>query len=223
MRKLEYRLVHYYLILSEEWNSFSKHLAKLGITMVNSKARGAADETASVAADGARGSLDRATNTARQVAGAAQERTQHAVDEWTRGVQEGLTRYQEMFSQLPGFGVNGAEAIGETRTIAREQLVEFNTELLSYAQGSLNQAFEASKAVINAANMQEAMQIQVSYARKAMQEAVEQARKVSDLYARASREVAKPMSHGMHDAAEPTKKAGRKGANETAQQVRLAG
>jgi hypothetical protein len=31
------------------------------------------------------------------------------------------------------------------------------------------------------------------------------------------------MSHGMHDAAEPTKKAGRKGANETAQQVRLAG
>ena len=153
--------------------------------MANSKDRGAAHQTAS--------------------AGVAQERTQHAVDEWTRGVQEGLTRYQEMFSQLPGFGANGTEAIGETRTIAREQLVEFNTELLSYAQGSLNEAFEASKAVINAANMQEAMQIQVSYARKAMQDAVEQARKVSDLYAKASREVAKPMSRGMHDAAEQTK------------------
>ena len=51
---------------------------------------------------------------------------------WTRGVKEGLTRYQEMFSQLPGFGGNGAE-VGETRSVAREQLIEFNTELLSYA------------------------------------------------------------------------------------------
>jgi hypothetical protein len=33
--------------------------------------------------------------------------------------------------------VNGPE-IGETRSVAREQLVEFNTELLSYAQDSLN-------------------------------------------------------------------------------------
>ena len=128
-----------------------------------------------------------------------------------------------MFSRLPGFGAKGAEALGETRTIAREQLVEFNTELLSYAQGSLNEAFEASKAVINAADMQEAMQIQVSYARKAMQDAVEQAKKVSDLYAKASREVAKPMSRGMHDAAEQTKKVGLKGTNETAKQARLAG
>ena len=176
--------------------------------MANSKDRGAADQT---------------TDTARKVADVAPERPQHAVDEWTRGVQEGLTRYQEMFSQLPGFGGNAAEAIGETRTIAREQLVEFNTELLSYAQGSLNEAFEASKAVINAADMQEAMQIQVSYARKAMQDAVEQAKKVSDLYAKASREVAKPMSRGMHDAAEQTKKVGLKRADDTAKQARLAG
>lgn len=191
--------------------------------MANSKSHGAADQTASAAADGARAGLDRATDTARKVGDAAQERTQHAVDEWTRGVQEGLTRYQEMFSQLPGFGVNGAGAIGESRTIAREQLVEFNTELLSYAQGSLNEAFEASKAVINAANMQEAMQIQVAYARKAMQEAVEQAQKVSDLYAKASREVAKPVSRGMHDVAKQTKKGGFKGANETAKQMRRVG
>ena len=175
--------------------------------MANSKDRGAAHQT---------------TDTARKVAGVAQERTQHAVDEWTRGVQEGLNRYQEMFSQLPGFGANNTEAIGETRTIAREQLVEFNTELLSYAQGSLNEAFEASKAVINAADMQEAMQIQVSYARKAMQDAVEQAKKVSDLYAKASREVAKPMSRGMHEG-EQTKKVGLKGTHETAKQARLAG
>jgi hypothetical protein len=119
-----------------------------------------------------------------------------------------LARYQQMFSRLPGFGASGAEGLGETRAIAREQLVEFNTELLSYAQGTLNEAFEASKAVINAA---------------AMQDAVEQARKVSELYAQASREVAKPMSRGIHDAAEPTKKAGRKGADDTAKQARLAG
>ena len=188
--------------------------------MANSKVRGAADQTAS-AAGGAREGVARATDTAGNGAGVASERTQYAVDEWTRGVQEGLTRYQEMFSRLPGFGVNGAEGLGETRTIAREQLAEFNTELLSYAQGTLNEAFEASKAVINAADMQEAMQVQVSFARKAMQDAVEQARKVSELYARASREVAKPMSRGMHDAAEP--KAGRKGADDSAKQTRRPG
>ena len=55
-----------------------------------------------------------------------------------------MTRFQEMFSRLPGFGTHGAEAVGGTRTIAREQLVEFNTELLSYAQGALNEAFKAS-------------------------------------------------------------------------------
>ncbi|HEX6114067.1 MAG TPA: phasin family protein [Geminicoccaceae bacterium] len=188
--------------------------------MANSKGRGAADQTAS-AAGGVREGVARATDTAGNGAGVASERTQHAVDEWTRGVQEGLTRYQEMFSRLPGFGVNGAEGLGETRTIAREQLAEFNTELLSYAQGTLNEAFEASKAVINAADMQEAMQVQVSFARKAMQDAVEQARKVSELYARASREVAKPMSRGMHNAAEP--KAGRKGADDSAKQARRPG
>jgi hypothetical protein len=190
--------------------------------MANSKARGAA-ETTRVAANGARKGNDRATDTSRKVAGAAQEPTQHAVDEWTRGVNEGLTRYQEMFSQLPGFGVNGAE-VGETRTVAREQLVDFNTELLSYAQGSLNDSFEASKAVINAANVQEAMQIQISHARKAMQEAVQQAKKLSDRYAKASRKVARPLSRGMHDAAaEQTKKVGLKGANETEKRVRIVG
>ena len=166
--------------------------------MANSKDRGAADETTAVAADGARKGSDRATDTARKGAGAAQEPVQQAVDAWTRGVKEGLTRYQEMFSQLPGFGGNGAE-VGEPRSVAREQLIEFNTELLSYAQRSLNDLFEASKAVINAANMQEAMQIQVSHARKAMQDAGEQAMKLADRYAKASRAVAKPMSGGTHE------------------------
>ena len=167
--------------------------------MANSKDRGVADETTRVAADGARKGNDRAADTARKVAGAAQGSTQHVVDEWTRGVKEGLTRYQEMFSQLPGFGVNGAQ-VGETGSVAREQLIEFNTELLSYAQGSLNNSFEASKAVINAANMQEAMQIQIAHARKAMQDAGEQAKKLADRYAKASRAVARPMSGGTHDA-----------------------
>jgi hypothetical protein len=164
--------------------------------MVNSTNRGAADETTR-GADGARKGNDRATDTARKVAGAAQESTQHTVDEWTRGVKEGLTRYQEMFSQLPGFGINGAEVGG---SVAREQLIEFNTDLLSYAQDSLNDSFEASKAVINAANMQEAMQIQIAHARKAMQDAGEQAKKLADRYAKASRAFAKPMSRGTHDA-----------------------
>lgn len=99
--------------------------------MANSKNRGAADETASAATVRAGEGIDRATDTARKVAGAAQESTQHAVDEWSRGMTEGLTRHQELFSQMPGFGVNGAEAVGAARTVAREQLVELNTELLS--------------------------------------------------------------------------------------------
>jgi hypothetical protein len=188
--------------------------------MSNSKDRGAADEATRVAADGARKGNDRATDTARKVAGAAHENIQLAADEYMRAFQEGMTRYQEMFSKMPGFGGNGAEVIGQTRAIAREQLVEFNTELLSYAQGSLNEAFEASKAVINAANIQEAMQIQISYARKAMQEVAEQAKRLSDRYAKASRALAPSMSGGTHDAAEPTKKVGLKGANE--KQARLA-
>jgi hypothetical protein len=187
--------------------------------MSNSKDRGAADEATRVAADGARKGNDRATDTARKVAGAAHENIQLAADEYMRAFQEGMARYQEMFSKMPGFGGNGAEVIGQTRAIAREQLVEFNTELLSYAQGSLNEAFEASKAVINAANIQEAMQIQISYARKAMQEVAEQAKRLSDRYAKASA-LAPSMSGGAHDAAEPTKKVGLKGANE--KQARLA-
>ncbi len=167
--------------------------------MANSKDRGVADDTTRVAADGARKGSDRAADTARKVAGAAQQSTQHVVDEWSRGVKEGLSRYQEMFSQLPGFGMDGAEA-GGTRSVAREQLIEFNTDLLSYAQGSLNDSFEASKAVINAANMQEAMQIQIAHARKAMQDAGEQAMKLADRYAKASRALARPLSGGTHDA-----------------------
>lgn len=104
--------------------------------MSNARVRRAADQTASAAAGGAHQGVDRAADNARKVAGEASDRTQHAVDEWTRGVQEGLTRYQEMFSQLPGFNANGAET-GETGTIAREQLAEFNTEFLGYAQGSV--------------------------------------------------------------------------------------
>ena len=72
--------------------------------------------------------------------------------------------------------------------------------------------------MINAANMQEAMQVQISYTLKT----IEQAKKFSDLYARANHEVAKPMSRGMHDAAQRIKKVGRKGANETAKRMRLA-
>ena len=168
--------------------------------MANSKTHGVADQTAHVTANGDHKGTDRAADTARKVAGSAQGSTQHVVDEWTRGVKEGLTRYQEMFSQLPGFGANGAQ-VGGTGSVAREQLIEFNTELLSYAQGSLNDSFEASKAVINAANMQEAMQIQIAHARKAMQDAGEQAKKLADRYAKASRAAAKPMSGGTHDAA----------------------
>jgi hypothetical protein len=146
--------------------------------MVNSKNGGVADKMARVTAKGARKGNDPAIETARRGADAARGPTQHAVDEWTRAVKEGLTRYQEMFSQLPGFGMNGAE-IDNPRSVAREQLIEFKTEMLSYAQRSLHDSFEASKAMINAANMQEAMQIQISHARMAMQEAVGQATRLS--------------------------------------------
>jgi hypothetical protein len=154
---------------------------------------------------------------------AADKTIQDAVDIWTSGVKEGLTRYQEMFSQLPGFGVNGT-AVGETLPVAREQLIEFNTELLSYAQDSLNDSFEASKAVINAANVQEALQIQVAHARKAMQEAGEQARKLAERCAAASWAVAEPMSGGTHDSAEQTKTVGSslKGADETKRPARAS-
>ena len=105
------------------------------------------------------------------------------------------------------------------RTLAglREQLVEWNTELLSYAQGSLNEAFEAFKAMINAATMQEAMQVQISYTLKT----IEQAKKFCDLYAKANHEVAEPISRG-DDAGQQNKKVGLNGADETAKRMRLA-
>jgi hypothetical protein len=159
--------------------------------MAYSKDRGAAGETTRVATDRARKANDRAMDTGREVAAAMPEPVQHAVDKWTREVQEGLARYQEMLSQLPGFAVNGAE-VGETRSVASGQLIEFNTELLSYAQVALNDSFEVSKAVINAGSMQEAMQIHISHARNAMQRAGEQAMKLADRSAKLSRATANP-------------------------------
>ncbi len=69
--------------------------------MANSKTHGVADETAHVTANGDHKGYDRAADTARKVAGSAQQSTQHVVDEWTRGVKEGLTRYQECSRSCP--------------------------------------------------------------------------------------------------------------------------
>lgn len=72
--------------------------------------------------------------------------------------------------------------------------------------------------MINAANMQEAMQVQISYTLKT----IEQAKKFCDLYAKANHEVAEPISRGMDDAGQQIKKVGLKGADETAKRMRLA-
>ena len=81
MNNLKYRLTHDYLMSARNEIVSRNIWHKQGIIMANSRDHGVADEMTRVAADGARKGNDRAADTARKVAGAAQESTQHVVDE----------------------------------------------------------------------------------------------------------------------------------------------
>ncbi|WGF89403.1 phasin family protein [Marinivivus vitaminiproducens] len=131
----------------------------------------------------------------------ATKKTQDAIDQASTMFQDSFSRFQDMFGQYKGFAPATPEFLSDTRKAVQEGVIEFNTEVLSFTQGAVNEAFETSKAVLAASSVQEAVNLQSAYLKGFMQSSVEEAKKLSELAATTSQEAFKPLQKGFSEAA----------------------
>lgn len=136
----------------------------------------------------------------------ATKKTQEAIDQTSSLFQDSFTKFQEIFGQYKGFTPATPEFLSESRKAVQEGVIEFNTEVLNYAQGALNEAFETSKAVLSASSVQEAISIQSNYVKGFLQSSVDESKKLSELAAATSQEAFKPLQKGLNETAEKATK-----------------
>lgn len=125
--------------------------------------------------------------------------TTAAFDEGAKVMQAQFGKMQDMFGKVPGFGPS-AEVFADSRKAMHEGMVEFNTEMLTFAQGTLNESFETSKAVVAAGSLQEAVSLQTAFVRKLMEHSLAESRKLYEMATETSREAMKPLSKGFEKA-----------------------
>ena len=132
--------------------------------------------------------------------------TTAAFEEGAKVLQAQFGKMQDIFGKVPGFGPS-AELFADSRKVVHEGMVELNTEMLTFAQGTLNESFETSKAVVAAGSLQEAVSLQTAFVRKLVEHSLAESRKLYEIATETSREAMKPLSKGFEGAVEKARAA----------------
>lgn len=174
-----------------------------------SRSRKATDEAVETTRDAAQeavaqseATIDEVGNTAREVVERTTNEAAATFEQSQKVMQEQLSKAQEIFGQYGPLSREAAELLAEARKRVHEGVVEFNTEVLSFTQGTVNESFETTKAVVAAGSLQEALSIQSAFVRKLFEQSVEEAKKLTEMAGETNREVFKPVSKGWTEAIE---------------------
>ena len=155
--------------------------------------------------DAARTSTDAAAETGRQTMNAAADAGRQAFGaaqkSWTDAASAGNTAFKDQaekslsaLNELNTQGKRNLEAMVASVTAATRAAETLGAQAMAYTKTSMEKQVEAARAMTGARSVQEAVELQTTYARSALETYVAEMNKVSETVSAAMKDTLKPLN-----------------------------
>jgi len=121
------------------------------------------------------------------------ENFEHALHTSAEAVKDGFEKAAKGYGQLVTFNKDTAEAVLKSANAAGKGIETFNSEVLAYARKSVENSVSATKAIMSAKSVDEAIQLQTEFGKTAFETYVDELAKFGDMALAFARESAEPL------------------------------
>ena len=154
----------------------------------------AAESVARTTADAGRQAMGAAADAGRQAYGAAQKNWTDAASSGNQAFKDQAEKSLSALNDMNAQSKRNLEAMVASVTAATRAAETLGAQALAYTKSSLETQVEAARAVTGARSMQEAMELQTTFARQAMEAYVAQMNKVTEVVSSAMKDTIKPLN-----------------------------
>jgi phasin family protein len=121
------------------------------------------------------------------------ENFETALHTGAEAVKDGFERAAKGYEQFVTFGKDTAEAMMKSANAAGKGIESFNSEVFAYARKSVEDSVSATKAIMAAKSVDEAIQLQTEFGKNAFEMYVDELAKFGDMTLALARESAEPL------------------------------
>jgi phasin family protein len=121
------------------------------------------------------------------------ENFETALHTGAEAVKDGFEKAAKGYEQLVTFGKDTAEAVLKSANAAGKGIETFNGEVFAYTRKSVEESVSATKAILAAKSVDEAIQLQTEFGKNAFETYVDELAKFGDLALAFARESAEPL------------------------------
>lgn len=111
----------------------------------------------------------------------------------TEALKTGFEKAVKNYDQFLGYGKETVEAYSKAANVAGKGAETLHNELYAYSKQSIEDSIAAAKAVMGAKSVQEAFELQTSFAKTAFEAYVGEMTKMSDLFSSLTKETFEPI------------------------------
>ncbi|MEM6498534.1 MAG: TIGR01841 family phasin [Pseudomonadota bacterium] len=109
-------------------------------------------------------------------------------------VRENMDKFMNFAGEMTALSRDGLTAATESARVSAKGAQELNTKAMAYVQEAMANGMEATKTVSSAKSVQEAMELQATFAKGAFDEYMKQCGEFANLYASMFKEAAEPLN-----------------------------
>jgi len=115
-----------------------------------------------------------------------------AVENGAEAVKDGFEKALKTYDQFISFSKDNAEAVLKSANAAGKGFETIHSEVLAYTRKFIEGGVAATKAVLSARSVEEALQLQGEFGKTMFQTQVDEAAKIGELALSTAREAAEP-------------------------------
>lgn len=108
-------------------------------------------------------------------------------------MKDGFEKVSKTYDQMMSFGKDNAEAVIKAATVASKGLETMNGQIFAFARKSFEESITASKAVMSAKSLDEALQLQGEYGKAAFQDYIDEMAKFGEMALSIAKDTAIPL------------------------------
>lgn len=121
------------------------------------------------------------------------ETIETALHTGAEAMKDGFEKVTKGYDQFMSFGKDNADAMMKAASVAGKAFETFNGEVFAYARKSLEEGMAATKAVMSAKSLDEALQLQSEFGKSAFQGYVDEMTKLGEIAMTVAKDTAMPL------------------------------
>lgn len=108
-------------------------------------------------------------------------------------MKDGFEKVSKGYDQFMTFGKENTDAVIKSASVAGKGFETINSKIFAYARKSLEESMSATKAVMSAKSLDEALHLQSEFGKNAFQEYVEEMTKFGEIAISVAKDAALPL------------------------------